>query len=895
MITSAIFPNPLSHASLLLATSQHGTASQLLCLSILQKLLSRRVCLSLWLTTMGDCAERKSTARSPALYAASLPLRPCLGQTDCQLLNSSPSDRGPGRAKSDTSSTGKWCTSASAPLTRWPVGQIPVELFELILAYLPRRDVQTMRLVCREFEDKSSPHYFRNVVVPFRAGLYLGSQAGIDTCALDATSFSDGLRIFRSFGPHVRRFALALEIDEDSLSFPPIKAVQEAVPSFWGIYRWPHAQYRRYQDLEYLEHAADETTGMKNALGCLSNVCNLGLCCDAGLGFLCGPDRVARMGAAARHPVFAVGAASPRIQSRTSTGKPAPDFDVYDRAPIILESADAAYHRLISTKHLTLTKMMSDAGYAGSDQIQEALRLMLLTEGTTVADIDLDGRSRPISDSRTCLLPCPGQPQLPPLIPANLTVAQMELLLELEWAHRALIQSYVIAMIDNAVNGCFANLTSLTIAKIPSSHLQIFCRHDFWASIPSLTSLSVGVIADWRSILSPAPGFVEDKAVSPVRAVGIAFHLLNSYVARRPNIKSVHFEWICGGELAPSLYQRNMYILPAPFFEHVDLMAMPTAPINHTNELLRLPHVCHLSLKNCWSAPHVMLQTVRQMALLSLESLELESVSLSGPPTLIPQAPIVQSVRQHVPLFALSSLAVANDVPNAFLPEWMAPGPGHPLTVAYINESLDAAISTISDAGQFQPPLFEQRDPLSWAGLIDQFNSGASPCKSLKKAARRQDIGDFGSQQDYLSVFVPEADRLAAEKKLYQLSRVSFKSCGYVTVDLPHLDTRAMLPVDSPTLPPLRHIDREDLSRFMQRCVDRHMGLILPHIKPQELAQLEINWGMSTGWEGVYGTDIIADAIADGMLQPGLGRFSGVIETAAINPSQPPQVLRQCL
>lgn len=42
--------------------------------------------------------------------------------------------------------------------------------------------------------------------------------------------------------------------------------------------------------------------------------------------------------------------------------------------------------------------------------------------------------------------------------------------------HCAMIESYLISIIDNARDSCFSNLTNMTIAKIPSAHVHILCR-----------------------------------------------------------------------------------------------------------------------------------------------------------------------------------------------------------------------------------------------------------------------------------------------------------------------------------------------------------------------------------------------------------------------------------
>lgn len=66
----------------------------------------------------------------------------------------------------------------------WPAKVIPVEIFTIILSYLPRSSAQNVRLVNREFESKVAQALFNVVVVPFRPEIY-----GI---APDTTSANDG-------------------------------------------------------------------------------------------------------------------------------------------------------------------------------------------------------------------------------------------------------------------------------------------------------------------------------------------------------------------------------------------------------------------------------------------------------------------------------------------------------------------------------------------------------------------------------------------------------------------------------------------------------------------------------------------------------------------------------
>ncbi|KAF4468181.1 f-box containing [Fusarium albosuccineum] len=816
------------------------------------------------------------------------------------------------------------CQNASVT---WPPHMLPVEIFEIITSHLSRFEVRCLRLVCREFEAKVSAQYFRNVVVPFKSELYnnLGRDGNGALKRTSSTLLSNGMRIFQSFGRHIWRFALSLELDEDTLSYPPIKPSQEAIPAFWGVYRWPHGTYHRYTDLEGLEQTADETEAMKEALKCLVKVTNLGLCCDAGLGFLSGPDHIARS-ATTLHPVFAT-------QNWRRAG-----FEPDQRKQPIVTMSDfndcinpkkPVFENPISFKRTVLQKMVSDAGYRGA-QMNEAMHMILETEGTSLTTIDFDERASLLNDiearrslSQSSIL-ADFEPSVDamnyPLIPSSLTRAQKEMLLELEWAHRAMIQSYVIGLIDNAREGCFTNLTTLTIAKIPSSHVYIFYRDELWQNIPTLNNVSLGVIADWRRVSKPAPGCVEDTAVSPVEAVGKVYQLLNSYIGAQPNIESLHFEWICGGEFAPGTHQRNHYVLPAPFFQQPELMAAADSPITHADEALSLPFIKHLSLKNCWASPHVFLHTMHNMALSSLEKLELESVSLSGQPTTTPQAPLQQAMgppnaNAAANLLNLFQLGNQQPAPNAqHLGQQLDQQPPPlaqlaPVPVPTLGQLVQLAQQHAQNNQQGPPPnllpqlnnlvpdsspmsseILQQPEWLSWAGIIEHL----SPSIKIRDIlARTESLSEeenqwpWPDQPNSLTQYIPGVHSLRSDEKKYTIKCLSFKSCGYVCVDAPFLNTRGILPHGAQGLSGNGNPHNQDLSPLMQRSRDKMLGRIAPHIRSQELFQLVNAFGMDMGWEGIYDNKTISDAVADGVEHPGRYRFSGTVDAGSAEDADP--------
>ncbi|KHO00929.1 F-box domain containing protein [Metarhizium album ARSEF 1941] len=777
------------------------------------------------------------------------------------------------------------------------MAQLPVEIIEIITSHLTRAEVRNLRLVCRAFEAKVSPQYFRNVVVPFRSELYGALVRDEHGSMRHSTSslFSNGMYMFKSFGPHILRFALSLELDEDSLAYPPVKPLQEAVPAFWGIYRWPPANYRRYTDLEGLEQTADETEGMRAALACLTKVQNIGLCCDAGLGFLLGPDKAAR-NAHIHHPVFAT--VDWRRHQRSAQSVHQPAITVADFNDLARDQHKSMFPNLGAFRNATLER---DAGYCGP-QVQEAVRIMLETGNNSLDNINFDERSASPAPNldpagapgHADLFDSPRDEADSPLIPVNLTRAQKEMLLELEWAHRAMIQSYVLGLIDNAYDGCFQHVTTFTIAKIPTSHVHLFCRDDFWGSIPSLRNVSIGVIADWRRVNVSTPEFVEDTRISPVESVGKVFTLLSDHVAKCRNIESLHFEWICGGEFAPSSYQRNSYILPAPIVNQPDVMISPRAVRRDRSSLLRLPHVKHLSLKNCWSSPHVFLQAVRQFALLSLEKLELESVSLSGPPTTVPEAMAAHlPVPLPAPALALAGVAPAaafavsalqdNDQDLADLQDALPPGllltlpPLYPLPPQpqHFNVPGNPPSHDVHDA-----PIdwLRQPDLLTWTGFIDHFSPSVKIRQLLAEKADHHTVSTALVEKIVAaSEYIPDFALLRGHERRYRLKCLAFKSCGYVSVDTPYLKTREIIS-DLHHGRTVFHGSNHRIMTWMQSSKDKLLAEITQCMKEQEEAMLVHAFGMTMGWKDVYSAWCINDAKRDGVQRPGSGRFSGLLE-----------------
>lgn len=534
-----------------------------------------------------------------------------------------------------------------------------------------------MRLVNREFDDKLAEIFFKTVVVPFRPefealygslnvnpsrrgdqklSLVINKKKGDEVTVADEMSrisgrtspddsslLSAGHRVFQQFGDKMRQFALALELNEQDLAYPPMKLNQEIVSAPWGLYRWPIMNYQRYSEVEGLEQMADETGYMKRAFQYLEFVTDIGISCDAGLGWLQGPDSnplCALTGHAVFRPVAYEDAADADRATAEEDEKSSLSLSILKQ--MVLNAGFSSYEwprvvlRLLQDEGREGAIAWADRTAADGKLFHERIPKLEVDDDTpkeaiiahieSVIERDSDGAVASAADGRTF-----------GLTPSHLTPAQAEMLLELEWAHRALMQSYRIAVMDN--KDSFKNLAKLTIARCPGCHVLTWCNDSFWETMTSIETFHLGVIPDWREVTKDATGAVIQRRVNPINACQNVFRLLSNYVGEQENIKNFSFEWVCGGEFAIGTSQRDRYVLPAPVLSDANKMA----DVHYTfaeEDILNTPYVEKLSLKNCWFTPHVFLNFFKHMSMEALVETTLESVSLTGPPSASPELSI---------------------------------------------------------------------------------------------------------------------------------------------------------------------------------------------------------------------------------------------------------------
>ncbi|KAE9379289.1 hypothetical protein N431DRAFT_499901 [Stipitochalara longipes BDJ] len=791
----------------------------------------------------------------------------------------------------------------------WPPGLLPVEIFTLIIDYLPRSSIQNLRLVNKEFDWKVSQVLFEVVVVPFRPEIYGITPDNTPTNDGPQSSVmlqDKGMRVFQGFGRWIQKFAMSFEIDPEKLANPPVKCDQEAIVSFWGIYRWPYKTYNRYSQLEGLEQTADETRSMAKALKFVVSAKELGLSIDGGLGWLAGPDinqRVLDRGQ--KLSVFGKSRFLPEpknIPSKQPTNRerraeaiaaqPGTMRAAFER---MLQEAGYLGENLEPSIRMMLENEAADennqwearswdnfaarsAGSAGSDTLPASVtstenwRLLTRRRGNAVASraapLDEDADSSSLSsdddDSNEQLesaiaISCKAKVKAEsvPLKPNDLTNAQREMLLEMEWAQEAFMQSYVIAVIDNRKT--FENIQSLNFARLPSRHLAILRREDFWESLPKVEKLSLGIIPDWRKVVKEETSWVQDTRIAPSLSIAGVYQLLCDQISERASITDLHFEWLCGGEYDVGLFARNQHVMAAP------LVSEATHMVNraHEHTLLALPHIQHLSLKNCWISPHIMVKFMMSLRESALESLTLDSVSLTG--SIAPNAqpgPLTQAGVAQNPPNPLNpqNQQNAGGLPNFNLLAVNVPPVGQPPALAQLAQNalaqpppvplVNNQPNTVNDF--LQPPR-----PGSWAAIIDELTPGIT-------------LEDLRYSRDN-----PGQDPLAKEPSTF--TKITLESCGYVRLPL-DFDQAIIDPPRAHTpLPALVTKRIADFDPCMMKSHDAHLGVIVNHISAAESGTLQNAWNMTTDW-GSSRQELFLDSRADGVSNPGSGRLSGVIE-----------------
>ncbi|KAL8784798.1 MAG: hypothetical protein Q9195_008897 [Heterodermia aff. obscurata] len=814
----------------------------------------------------------------------------------------------------------------------WPANVVPVEIFEHVGSSLSRDDLLSMRLVNHEFEAKISSRIFQTVVVPFKSDIY--GVADSDAAEVDSTADSagrdshkdkvtltspcppltDGMEVFRSWGQRIKKYALTFEFDEETFCKLPAKDYYKDEISFWGNYKWPRAEYTRFKTCEQLEKKADETRCMTLALSHLTSLNELGLAVDSGLGWLAGPDCSDRVhifrekqkifGPAYSKPnrgqrnqkwiwdAISLEARRDSAQPQTRFSRANPAFERGDSSqgePTTFQTIHGPYYELVAIPDLEWAQVPRRDVYP-----------RLIFRGL---DLESGLRDR---DNVLCRSSYPSDA----LKPNELKYSHLEWLMENEWAQQAFLTSFTLSVTDNASN--FRHIQTLNIAKLSSRYLVALTNQAFWSALPNLQTLKMFVSPDWRDIVRGPDERLQDGIICPSAAAVQFFNFLENCVAKREHITTLDIGWIGGGERATGLFARNQNILPGPVLSIIDPESALLAC-----KVLTLPFVKHLSLTNCWFHPSALKVFVRRMEHANLQSLKLESVSLTalagagGTHT----APGLPNHPQAAQILALAQTQVAAtyqlmqaninvQVPPAgnaaFNPQPPPPGIGHAgthgINQAAVLHQFETAVLGSTQSHDFlhslntfhphmQPPgRSVVNAPVPLGGHLSHWAiKQAGPENQCLEEPHR--TGSWGEVIDRITPGKTIDQRRAQLNKTVQnpkvrkptsLQRIEFISCGYVR--LPRHFTLAQEHIaETMRKPPrcLRHRYRL-LSKIMMRTDhDALLGTIAPAMPKQESDVLQVAFHMRMGWKKSDLTQY--ESREDGQPVGGSGRFSGVV------------------
>lgn len=630
---------------------------------------------------------------------------------------------------------------------------------------------------------------------------------------------------------------------------PPLKGKFKDLRTWWGRYHWPPSEYSRFTFCHDLEQIADELRCMSAALSHLKDVRELGLCLDSGSGWLEGPD-ISDRAQLFRNKTKVFGLKKADIEDREkrcqeiwrgivhSLGRE--DGHDYipnqsdlqpDETPLTRNQYGLYPYALYTPQGLApaLSHPRSAVNFSTANFNSNR---PLIFQGINLTNKYQWRETYPDLDGQPLL----GERNTPfstaPIVPNKLTMAQKEWLMETEWAQRAFLSSYCMALSDNSQ--LFKNVDSLNIAKLPSKHLSAIQRRDLWEALPNLKTLTIHVAADFRTIHKNASGVVEDTAIQPSQAAIPFYSLLKNFVGSVKSIKNMKIGYSGGGEHQTGIFGRNKVVLPAPIANYNDWNVFTDG----YEGILALPFVENLTLWNCWIAPLHLKPLVKFLGGANLRSLTLDSVSLtahSGPRDLVEPSLIEDSVMQC----ARSGNRRFNDshVPGSFYSQ-------RPLNSDPIpGRATDLWVHEASRKG-------------SWPDVIDTITPG--PTLGFVR---------------YAFQWCEEPPEL---QKGGNLQVINFNSCGYVRLVNQRGFEQGCLPeVYKATPGPLyqRAVDLEPV--MMHRKDDPLLGQICPNWIEMEQIAFTTGFPMTFGW----GNDRTKwDNLEDAQPVGGSGRFSGRVQ-----------------
>lgn len=340
---------------------------------------------------------------------------------------------------------------------------------------------------------------------------------------------------------------------------------------------------------------------MVTAFSHLSEVSELGLSLDGGLGWLVGPDQ------SDRAKIFS-----------------SPPEVFGSRFP---PSSAVVRRRCLEWSRIKPQQSSSDSAQSNSEDREDYPPLVF-------GGLNLESQARATADeeiSNVCI----------ERKPHRLTMAQQEWLLETHWAQNAFLTSWCMAIVDNTAT--FKKLKVLKIARLSSRYLETLKRLDFWTALKNLDDVTLMVLPDWRDV-SRFQGSPQTLPILPSAASDSLFDLLQQCIACQENVTKLKIGYAAGGERAQGIHARNKHIVHAP----IVVFTQPQKEVNEVSKILTLPHVEHLTITNCWSTPDILKLFVLRMRDTRLRTLVLDSFSLTAATSKVQIVPTLQDTSSSI-------------------------------------------------------------------------------------------------------------------------------------------------------------------------------------------------------------------------------------------------------
>ena len=455
----------------------------------------------------------------------------------------------------------------------------------------------------------------------------------------------------------------------------------------------------------------------------------------------------------------------------------------------------------------------------------------------------------------------------------------------------------------------------------------MLAREVFWDALPCLSSVTLHVSPDWRSVEKDDAGQATTKAQMPSEAVRVFYKdVLRDRISSKESIKTLKIGWHGGGEHAEGMYARNNNILPAP-----------TTQLDHSTAKssvfgLVFKYVEHLTLQNCWITPPALEGLIKSHSSKTLKKLTLDSVSLTAHPRFptnngqgnggvqqLAQAMMAMQGVANAPLLPPPPLQPPPpplplnhpQQPFVGLPQNMAQLPPgflhnvHGLNAQQVNmmhqqwqvhmhqmQQMFNAHPNVPNVAMnvpnghvppahlagVPPPL--QPPPPAPVNTNTANSVAPNWTRGHREGSWPQVVDRISPGivlEDYLPPPAPWEEQLAPRPET-QLQSIEFVSCGYAR--LPNhtgFDQLALEPDVGHYRPMSQwfHSRSSNLKSIMLETRDRNLGQIVQYIPQTELNALQFAWGLTEGWSDPA---MAEEAEYDGLLPGGTGRFSGTIE-----------------